>query len=911
MLYMRNSQLEKLKAFYLVLFSFFFSMGGNLNAQMVTEVVASKDNPWWGFGYNQYLLDRKPDGSDLTPWDGGHWQVTEERIRAIRPGFVRAPLYRRWFNPSGVTGVYDWDSPEMQDVYKSYDLYKEMDVFVLGGLWGVSQNSNQTSSEYLASDDCVQMLADVIYHFYVTKGYTNMRAFTPCNEPKGVNYTWQSWSTCIKKLYAKCQQMGLPDTILCGSDSWDERVEYTARDNKDQLGTYDFHAYTSGELPAFLENGIYNHFVNMLGLIKKQDDSGKPVLVTEGAATNVSWIDYPNQAGALLTVYDYHYGTLMVDYAIQSLRSGVSSVLAWGLDGFDQGKDPGMWNISGKNGGIKLRPWYYTWSLLCRSFPREATILEMSQPENRKVKVSGAMIKEGEATDWSFALVNRDIYSNRVILKMPEVNTTTQFYIYTYSETTQGNGRDLSLPYQKVTVDNPAGGFSVKIPADGAVILSTLSPLNEVSKPDTDLLNVDFENDREINYSVVPVSGSRDSKAVCADNPRKREPNTSERVLEIKHVADNTGSLDNNLFAACFTPDNEINITSAAPYFSYHVLRTDYATQVGIVFTLDTDEQICYYVEIERARSWLGGNLDLSGFTGRKIKNILFYPNRRFTSENAGSAEYTYFDDFKLSADATNVLAPSEVIPSYDDSEETLDTYITFETDKENYSYALEMGNDNCEVRTVDNPRKNDENMSSRCCVVAQAYGAFTGNEGKDMTASVTPFRYFKIIAGRPFLNFQVMRPTDAVAFELEVVFSDGTIEKENLNMAERRVWENHSVDLTAHAGKAIKSIRIKPNPTFENIPGAFEYSYYDNFRLSEKDQGATSVRTFGRSNVKIYASVGKIIIEGAEGKNAVVYTLDGMSVYAGRIAGRIASISLSEGFYIVACEELRVKIRL
>ena len=141
MLYMRNSQLEKLKAFYLVLFSFFFSMGGNLNAQMVTEVVASKDNPWWGFGYNQYLLDRKPDGSDLTPWDGGHWQVTEERIRAIRPGFVRAPLYRRWFNPSGVTGVYDWDSPEMQDVYKSYDLYKEMDVFVLGGLWGVSQNS--------------------------------------------------------------------------------------------------------------------------------------------------------------------------------------------------------------------------------------------------------------------------------------------------------------------------------------------------------------------------------------------------------------------------------------------------------------------------------------------------------------------------------------------------------------------------------------------------------------------------------------------------------------------------------------------------------------------------------------------------------------------------------------------------
>lgn len=52
-----------------------------------------------------------------------------------------------------------------------------------------------------------------------------------------------------------------------------------------------------------------------------------------------------------------------------------------------------MWNNAGTYGGMTLRPWYYTWQLMCRYFPRGAKILKMTELEGRKdIRILGARI---------------------------------------------------------------------------------------------------------------------------------------------------------------------------------------------------------------------------------------------------------------------------------------------------------------------------------------------------------------------------------------------------------------------------------------------------------------------------------------------------------------------------------------
>jgi hypothetical protein len=94
-----------------------------------------------------------------------------------------------------------------------------------------------------------------------------------------------------------------------------------------------------------------------------------------------------------------------LDYGIQVARSGESGALAWSLDGYDYGKDPGMWNIAGNNGGIKLRPWYYSWSLLCRYFPAGGTIYPINFNSNlaRGVAIEKKVLDQSH---WTFAFVN-------------------------------------------------------------------------------------------------------------------------------------------------------------------------------------------------------------------------------------------------------------------------------------------------------------------------------------------------------------------------------------------------------------------------------------------------------------------------------------------------------------------------
>ena len=96
------------------------------------------------------------------------------------------------------------------------------------------------------------------------------------------------------------------------------------------------------------------------------------------APIGVPFIDWPvADAPAHCRIDTYEYALGFWDYGIQLARSGMASGLAWALDGLEQNKNAGMWNNAGTYGGMTLRPWYYTWQLMCRYFPRGAKILKM------------------------------------------------------------------------------------------------------------------------------------------------------------------------------------------------------------------------------------------------------------------------------------------------------------------------------------------------------------------------------------------------------------------------------------------------------------------------------------------------------------------------------------------------------
>lgn len=418
-----------------------------------------------GFGYNHYPLDLYPDGSDNPVWTEDRYRMMEERIRAIHPGLVRMPVVRDWYNPSLKTGEYDWNTPEMKACYKFFDLYKEMGVKVLSGWWHVTSYTDDKNG-YKDMDN-VTAFVDFIDYMINVKGYDNIVYMQPSNEPYGTYTVFDDWSRFMKEAYAQCKKRGVPADRLCGPDSWDDWVGKAAQANSGELISYNFHFYFDGTAASNANLGIYDQLMAQMNQVYKYDLSGKPVVCGEVGAINDSHLDWPSNAteGQIFS-WDYIYAVYMVDYAIQSMRAGVSASLSWGLQGFDQNKDGGMWNNTGNWGGTKLRPMFYAWSLLCRCFPDGAVCLDMTQPSG-SIKTAGARIG---SDDYSFVICSLASYDEECTIYIP-AGSKRSYRVYPFNEDNQGDGEQLCIESYVIEAD---GSITVKVPSESAVILTTL-----------------------------------------------------------------------------------------------------------------------------------------------------------------------------------------------------------------------------------------------------------------------------------------------------------------------------------------------------------------------------------------------------------------------------------------------------
>ena len=282
--------------------------------------------PWEGFGYNQWGFARESDGNTFKPWSDDLWKTTTERILAIKPSLVRLPVIRDWFNKDDdgnnlPIGTYNWDSKYMQAYFKIMDLYKEHDIKVMSGFWGVGYNG-EDYKQFYTTDECAQLQADLIEYLFRTKGYDKIiTSYAPSNEPLGVGISYEDWSIMIKKLYAELEKRGLPTNFLSGADSWSDWIWKPAQYNADQLSAYDFHNYLN-DTPDDTYNQLYNRtiettFANYLANVYKYDNSNKPVHVSEMAPIGVPFIDWPvADAPAHCRIDTYEYATCPFGHGI-------------------------------------------------------------------------------------------------------------------------------------------------------------------------------------------------------------------------------------------------------------------------------------------------------------------------------------------------------------------------------------------------------------------------------------------------------------------------------------------------------------------------------------------------------------------------------------------------------------------
>ena len=143
-----------------------------------------------------------------------------------------------------------------------------------------------------------------------------------------------------------------------------------------------------------------------------------------------------------MLVYDYFYGLDMPLLAMEVMNNGLSGVAAWMLDDamhskWDSGNTEdikiwGMWNILGeevfgKPDEEEMRPWFYTWSLMCRFFPAGTDVLktEIVSVDKSVYAVAGSW--EGKTT---VALVNVGDEDYNLRIRLPKKMQDASLYVY-------------------------------------------------------------------------------------------------------------------------------------------------------------------------------------------------------------------------------------------------------------------------------------------------------------------------------------------------------------------------------------------------------------------------------------------------------------------------------------------------
>ena len=440
------------------------------------------------------------------------WQKIFERLDYMRVPIVRlmtrSYTYCDGFDAVGKP-IYNWDNNRMKKMYRLLDYCQAHGVKVILGEW--DHPSSQQDRPDIATDKLQQyhmdendprwhrIIADELEYLRNVKHYTCIVYFNLLNEPNSNSsgrIPFDKWKSAITSLNAEFAKRGLakdvqmvgPDVTFLPRDGfW---IELNVQQCPKEVAAYDFHYYA----PATdLESGYLEKFCWMKkNYIDRYDPSGraKPFFMGEAGMTGGP-VQPQGGSDSQPHIYGHNYGVWMADYNVQCARAGMAGTIAWNLDDamhINKDKDSkwpdvtktrfkkwGFWNSLADEIGhpedMNLRPWFFTWSLLSRSFPPGCTTLKTSETLAPGLRTLAATVGE----EISIALVNDSDAPQEIHFRVPGSKQISHLARYNYfpdEKLTDKNG--FPLPKEILAKADLAAGLNVSLPARSVVIFSSV-----------------------------------------------------------------------------------------------------------------------------------------------------------------------------------------------------------------------------------------------------------------------------------------------------------------------------------------------------------------------------------------------------------------------------------------------------
>ena len=278
-------------------------------------------------------------------------------------------------------------------------------------------------------------------HFLHDRKYTCIRYYNLINEPHGSwsNVTLEDWRTALLNLEQEFKRRGLDRKIGIAAPDGDRNLTTRSLCDPDLrrlTGIYDEHWYVFREE---IRRGLLELYAREQLRQIRRADPGKPFILGE-----LGIMDGKTERDQNPDVFRFWYGLAMADAAIQTLRAGVSGVIAWDLDdamyflgdgeeymnaltdelppdAYDRRKIWGMWNILGEENGHpeeeQLRPWFLAWAALARTFPAGCEPVEVDATGIPGLRVAAATLPS--SGEYSIAIVNHDKWPRRLRIVAP------------------------------------------------------------------------------------------------------------------------------------------------------------------------------------------------------------------------------------------------------------------------------------------------------------------------------------------------------------------------------------------------------------------------------------------------------------------------------------------------------------
>jgi hypothetical protein len=485
-------------------------------------------------------------GVELDPYDSiqptaAQWDMTFQRLDFMRPGFLRVvePAssyfagYDAQHNPR-----YRWNGSRVQQLLTILNYAQSRGITVVLGDW---------SNPMIYGDPRIP--AEFLQQLHDVYGYTNIRYYNLINEPNdqpGCDFA--CWTAMVRKLSGEFASLGLSSWLqLVGPDNagdWDDTAAAQALDRTSGLdtdnplggdswvtktlraipsliGAYDSHRY--GTIWG-IEHGVYGDQMRARReQISNADSPAKPYFEAEVGMSALRVSPFRVRGGRrslrlLAPLIDpsarpsasafvdsqphigqFIYGVWMGDMVVQALASGISGASAWDLDdamhvGGQYGslnlKQWGFWNSLGGQDGypasdLNLRPWFYSWSELARSFPAGSEPLTVPSTGVPGLRVAAAKIPSDGRYGLSFALVNDSPTPRSVTLAVPSARQPITLARYDYfANDLLLDASGFPAPAASLGPVGLSTGLTIRLPGHGLVVLSSLGTGSTVALDD-------------------------------------------------------------------------------------------------------------------------------------------------------------------------------------------------------------------------------------------------------------------------------------------------------------------------------------------------------------------------------------------------------------------------------------------